>query len=139
MEPTVIATIIGVIGTGLLGMFGYFIHSVRGDIRALEEKFDKRFEKIEEKFDKRFEKIEERLGALEVTVAAMAATLEQHSELLHHMMGHGERITALEAAVFGHRAEGAVSDVSEQEPGGAAPTEPTTVHGPSTPEHQDTA
>ncbi|MDE0605583.1 MAG: hypothetical protein OXH78_00315 [Acidimicrobiaceae bacterium] len=33
MEPTVIATIIGAIGTGLRGMFGYFIHSVRGDIR----------------------------------------------------------------------------------------------------------
>lgn len=128
MEPTVIATIIGVIGTGLLGMFGYFIHSVRGDIRdvrgdvkALDDKFDKR------------------LGKLEVTVAAIAATQEQHGKLLHHMMGHGERITALEGAVFGRRAEGAVSGVSGQESGGVEPTEPTTSHGPSTTEPQDPA
>ncbi|MXW76461.1 MAG: hypothetical protein F4Y27_04725 [Acidimicrobiaceae bacterium] len=125
MEPTVIATIIGVMGTGLLGMFGYFIHSVRGDIRdvrgdvkALDDKFDKR------------------LGTLEVTVAAMAATLEHHSMLLHHMMGFGERIPAPQGSVFGRRAEGAVSGASGQEPGGA---EPTTANGPSTTEPQDPA
>ncbi|MDE0067587.1 MAG: hypothetical protein OXN44_12050 [Acidimicrobiaceae bacterium] len=94
MEPTVIATIIGAIGTGLLGMFGYFIHSVRGDIRDVRGDVNA----LDEKFDKR-------LGKLEVTVAAMAATLEQHGKLLHHMMGHGERITALEGAVFGRHAE----------------------------------
>lgn len=128
MEPTVIATIIGVMGTGLLGMFGYFIHSVRGDIRdvrgdvkALDDKFDKR------------------LGTLEMTVAAMAATLEHHSNLLHHMMGFGERIPAPQGSAFGRRAEGAVSGVSEQESGGAELTEPTTSLGPSTTEPQDPA
>ncbi|MDE0605582.1 MAG: hypothetical protein OXH78_00310 [Acidimicrobiaceae bacterium] len=77
-----------------------------------------------------------------MTVAAMAATLEQHGKLLHHMMGHGERITALEGAVFGRHAESAASGASGQEPGGAEPTEPTeptTANGPSTTEPQDPA
>ena len=66
--------IIGVLGVGLLGLLGIFLQAIRSDIRALGT----------------------RLGRVEVTLAGIEATQAEHGRLLSHMMGHGERIAALE-------------------------------------------
>lgn len=72
--------IIGVLGVGLLGLLGLlgiFLQAIRSDIRALATRLDR----------------------VEVTLAAIEATQAEHSRLLTHMMGHGERIAALEGRV----------------------------------------
>ena len=69
--------IIGVLGVGLLGLLGIFLQAIRSDIRALATRLDR---------------VEERLTRIEATQA-------EHSRLLAHMMGHGERIAALEGRV----------------------------------------
>ena len=66
--------IIAVLGAGLLGLLGLFLQAIRSDIRALATRLDR---------------VEERLTRIEATQA-------EHSRLLAHMMGHGERIAALE-------------------------------------------
>ncbi len=75
--------IIGVLGAGLLGMLGFFLQAIRSDIRALATRLDR---------------VEERLAGIEATQAEMGATLAEHGRLLAQMMGHGERIAALEGA-----------------------------------------
>ena len=69
--------IIGVLGAGLLGLLGLFLQAIRSDIRALATRLDR---------------VEERLTRIEATQA-------EHSRLFAHMMGHGERIAALEGRV----------------------------------------
>ena len=71
---TVADAIIGVLGVGLLGLLGIFLQAIRSDIRALATRLDR----------------------VEVTLAGIEATQAEHSRLLAHMMGHGERIAALE-------------------------------------------
>ena len=78
MEPSVVQTI-SIFGGAALLPFGYFIRSVGTKIDKLDEK----------------------VNALTATVAAMAATQAEHGKKLDHMMGHGERISALEGANFG--------------------------------------
>ena len=75
--------IIGVLGVGLLGMLGIFLQAIRSDIRALGTRLDR---------------VEERLAGIVATQAEMGATLAEHGRLLAQMMGHGERIAALEGA-----------------------------------------
>ena len=78
---TVAEAIIGVLGVGLLGMLGIFLQAIRSDIGALGTRLDR---------------VEERLAGIEATQAEMGATLAEHGRLLAQMMGHGERIAALE-------------------------------------------
>ncbi|MCY4494059.1 MAG: hypothetical protein OXB92_09415 [Acidimicrobiaceae bacterium] len=78
MEPSVVQTIC-IFGGAALLLFGYFIRSVGTKIDKLDEK----------------------VNALTATVAVMAATQAEHGKKLDHMMGHGERISALEGANFG--------------------------------------
>ncbi len=68
--------IIGVLGVGLLGLLGIFLQAIRSDIRALATRLDR----------------------VEVTLAGIEATQAEHGRLLAQMMGHGERIAALEGA-----------------------------------------
>ena len=79
MQPTVIATIISVLGATTLGLFIYFIRSVSAKLDKLNEK----------------------VGSLTAGIAAIAATQAEHGSKLERMMGHGERISALEGATFG--------------------------------------
>ena len=82
MDSTLIATIVGIIGAGFLGMLGYFLQALRSDIGALGT----------------------RLGSIEATLAEHGAILAEHSailaehgRLLERMVDHGERIAALES------------------------------------------
>ena len=112
MEPTVIATIISVFGGAVIGLFIYFIRSVSTKIDKLDEKVNTKIDKLDEKVDTKIDKLEKKvdnlagelcskINALEVGVAAIAATQAEHGIKLQHMMGHGERISALEGATFG--------------------------------------
>ena len=121
------AAIIGVLGAGLLGLLGVFLQAIRSDIRSLGERMDLRFEESETRLLARIEEGEERLlariqqgeerlsaraGSLETAwermktdlsevkerLARIEATQAEHGRLLAHMMGHGERIAALEGA-----------------------------------------
>ena len=119
--------IIGVLGAGLLGLLGIFLQAIRSDIRSLGERMDLRFEESETRLLARIQEGEERLlarieegeerlsaraGSLETAwermktdlsevkerLARIEATQAEHGRLLAHMMGHGERIAALEGA-----------------------------------------
>lgn len=79
--------IIGVLGAGLLGLLGLFLQAIRSDLRSLGERMDAGFAGTEEILAD----VRERLAAIETTQA-------EHGRLLGHMMGHGERIAALEGA-----------------------------------------
>jgi len=85
MEPSVVETI-SIFGGAALLLFGYFIRSVGTKIDKLDEKIGK---------------LDEKVNALTATVAAIAATQAEHGKKLEHMMGHGERISALEGVTFG--------------------------------------
>ena len=119
--------IIGVLGAGLLGLLGIFLQAIRSDIRSLGERMDLRFEESETRLLARIQQGEERLlarieegeerlsaraGSLETAwermktdlsevkerLARIEATQAEHGRLLAHMMGHGERIAALEGS-----------------------------------------
>jgi hypothetical protein len=75
MDSTLIATVIGVLGAGFLGMLGYFLQALRSDIGALST----------------------RLGSVENSLARVEVILAEHGRLLERMADHGERIAALEA------------------------------------------
>ena len=121
------AAIIGVLGAGLLGLLGIFLQAIRSDIRALGERMDLRFEESETRLLARIQQGEDRLlarieegeerlsaraGSLETAwermktdlsevkerLTRIEATQAEHGRLLAHMMGHGERIAALEGA-----------------------------------------
>ena len=134
MEPSVIVEIISVIGTVVVCVCGYFIRSVRADIRnlgvqintkidkldekvntkidkldekvntkidKLDEKVNTKIDKLDEKVNTKIDELDEKVGSLTASVAAIAATQAEHGIKLQHMMGHGERISALEGATFG--------------------------------------
>ena len=74
MDSTLIATIVGVLGAGFLGMLGYFLQALRSDIGGLGS----------------------RLGCAEDSLARIETTLAEHGRLLDRMADQGERIAALE-------------------------------------------
>ena len=103
------AAIIGVLGAGLLGLLGVFLQAIRSDLRALGERMDNRFAasetrlltRIQEGEDRllaRIQPLEADLGEVKERLARIEATQAEHGRLLAHMMGHGERIAALEGA-----------------------------------------
>ena len=103
------AAIIGVLGAGLLGLLGVFLQAIRSDLRALGERMDARFAasetrlltRIQEGEDRllaRIQPLETDLGEVKERLARIEATQAEHGHLLVHMMGHGERIAALEGA-----------------------------------------
>ena len=74
MDSTLIATVVGVLGAGFLGMLGYFLQALRSDIGGLGT----------------------RLGSAEDSLARIETTLAEHGRLLDRMADQGERIAALE-------------------------------------------
>ena len=103
------AVIIGVLGAGLLGLLGVFLQAIRSDLRALGERMDARFAasetrlltRIQEGEDRllaRIQPLETDLGEVKERLTRIEATQAEHGRLLAHMMGHGERIAALEGA-----------------------------------------
>ena len=136
METTVTTTIISVMGVATITMLGYFMQSVRTEMRnmradmrhlgqridrldektdkrfdaleaktdkrfdALEAKTDKRFDALDEKTDKRYGVLDEKVNALTASVAAIAATQTAHGNKLNQMVNLGERVSAVEGAVF---------------------------------------
>ena len=121
MEITLIATIITVLGTGILAGFGYFMKHLIDGMKHLINDLGTKIDKLETDLTTRIDKLETDLGTridkleakvdklstevttLKVSVAAMAATQQEHGDKLQHMMQHGERISTLEGAVFGRR------------------------------------
>ncbi len=112
MEPSVVATIISVTATIVVSLCGSFMWDVRRKIdkldKKIETKIDKLDKKVETKIDKldkkvetKIDKLDEKVNTLTASVAAIAATQAEHGKKLEHMMGHGERISALEGANFG--------------------------------------
>lgn len=78
MDTTVIATIIAVLGTGFLAMLGFFLRGIRADIAAMRAE----------------------IGQVQQAIARLEATVAEHGRQLASFAGYGERITALETAVF---------------------------------------
>ncbi len=74
MDSALVATVVGVLGAGFLGMLGYFLQALRSDIGTLGS----------------------RLGRVEKLLTRVEATLAEHGRLLERMADHGERIAALE-------------------------------------------
>ena len=108
MESTVIATIISVLGAAVLGLFIYFIHTVRAEIQGVRAEIQAEIQGVRAEIyslgvqvNTRIDRLEERVGSLAASVAAIAATQAEHGVKLEHMLNHGERISALEGAVFG--------------------------------------
>ena len=106
METPVIQTI-SILGGAVLLLFGWFIRivitkidQINTRIDRLEDKFEAKFDGLEDKFEAKFDRLEEKVATLTSTVAAIAATQAEHGAILEHMMGHGERISALEGAIF---------------------------------------
>ena len=92
------AAIIGVLGTGLLGMLGFFLQAIRSDIRALGDRLDTRIDALETATRNDLGEVKDDLGEVKERLAAMEATQAEHGRLLQRMMDHGERIAALEGA-----------------------------------------
>lgn len=98
--------IIGVLGAGILGMLGIFLQAIRSDLRSLGERMDARFAGTEEILGDirerlaRVEAIQEEHGRLFAGHGRLLADhgrlLADHDRLLAQMMGHGERIAAIE-------------------------------------------
>ena len=123
MELSVIVEIISVIGTVVVCVCGYFLRDVRTKIDKLDAKINTKIDKLDEKIDTKIDKLDakvntkidkldekvdnlagelrSKINALEVGVAAIAATQAEHGIKLQHMMGHGERLSAIEGATFG--------------------------------------
>ena len=129
MEPSVIETI-SIFGGAALLLFGWFIRSVGKKIDQLDKKVDRldtkidtkidkldekvgskidkldekvntKIDKLDEKVNTKIDKLDGKVNTLTASVAAIAATQAEHGSKLQHMMGHGERISALEGATFG--------------------------------------
>ena len=123
MELSVIVEIISVIGTVVVCVCGYFLRDVRTKIDKLDAKINTKIDKLDAKVDTKIDKLDakvntkidkldekvdnlagelrSKINALEVGVAAIAATQAEHGIKLQHMMGHGERLSAIEGATFG--------------------------------------
>ncbi|MCQ3814372.1 MAG: hypothetical protein KTU85_08145 [Acidimicrobiia bacterium] len=110
METTVITTIITVMGVATITMLGYFMQSVRTEMRNIRTDMQgirtdirylgERIDRLDEKTDKRFGVLEEKVNALTANVAAIAATQTAHGNKLNQMVNLGERVAAVEGAVF---------------------------------------
>ena len=70
-------------------------------IDKLDAKVNTKIDKLDEKVDNLAGELRSKINALEVGVAAIAATQAEHGIKLQHMMGHGERLSAIEGATFG--------------------------------------
>lgn len=99
MDMSATAAVISVLGVGFLGLLGYFLQGLRADIRRLDSRIDGlEIAHREEMAGIRDEisGIKETLGEIKAILASHTAILAAHGRQLDRMMGHGERIAALE-------------------------------------------
>ena len=95
MDMSATAAVISVLGVGFLGLLGYFLQGLRADIRRL----DSRIDRLEIAHREEMAGIKETLGEIKTILASHTATLAAHGRQLERVMGHGERIAALEGAL----------------------------------------
>lgn len=67
MDPTIAATVIGVLLTTAFGAFVTMLAWLRSDTNARFDKMDEKFDKVDDRFDKvdaRFERLEAKVDSL---------------------------------------------------------------------------
>ena len=106
MDMSTTAAVISVLGVGLLGLLGYFLQGLRADIRRLDSRIDRleiahreEVSAIRDEIRNEMSAIRETLGEIKAILASHTATLAAHGKQLEQVMGHGERIAALEGAL----------------------------------------
>ena len=63
MDPTITATIIGVLLTAAFGALATMFAWLRSDTNARFDKVDARFDKVDDKVDARFDKVDDKVDA----------------------------------------------------------------------------
>ena len=117
MDMSATAAVISVLGVGLLGLLGYFLQALRADIRRLDSRIDRlevahreemgalrrahreEMDALGKAHREEMAGIREALGEIKAILASHTATLAAHGKQLERVMGHGERIAALEGAL----------------------------------------
>ena len=82
--------------SGLESRLGARIDKVES---GLESRLGARFDKVESGLEARFDKADTHLGGIDVRLARIETTQEEHGRQLERIADHGERIAALEGAV----------------------------------------
>ena len=106
MNTAIVSSIIGTVGAAFIAVLVFFLQALRDDIRAVGARIDKvesglgaRFDKVESGLGARFDKVDTDLGGIDVRLARIETTQEEHGRQLARIADHGERIAALEGAV----------------------------------------
>ena len=106
MDMSATAAVISVLGVGMLGLLGYFLQALRADIRRLDGRIDRlevahreEMAALATAHREEMAGIRETLGEIKEILASHTATLAAHGKQLERVMGHGERIAALEGAL----------------------------------------
>ncbi|MCQ3814783.1 MAG: hypothetical protein KTU85_10275 [Acidimicrobiia bacterium] len=113
METTVITTIISVMGITIITMLGYFMQSVRADMQNIRNDMQNIRNDMQNirndmrLLGERIDRLDEKVNVLTASVASIAATqiehgkkLSEHSIKLDQLINLGERVSAVEGAVF---------------------------------------
>ena len=95
MNTAIVSSIIGTVGAAFIAVLVFFLQALRDDIRAVGARFDK----VESGLGARFDKVDTHLGGIDVRLARIETTQEEHGRQLARIADHGERIAALEGAV----------------------------------------
>ena len=84
MNTAIVSSVIGTVGAAFIAVLVFFLQALRDDIRAVGARFDK---------------VDTHLGGIDVRLARIETTQEEHGRQLARIADHGERIAALEGAV----------------------------------------
>ena len=95
MNTAIVSSIIGTVGAAFIAVLVFFLRALRDDIRAVGARIDK----VESGVGERFDKVDTHLGGIDVRLARIETTQEEHGRQLARIADHGERIAALEGAV----------------------------------------
>ena len=84
MNTAIVSSVIGTVGAAFIAVLVFFLQALRDDIRAVGARIDK---------------VDTHLGGIDVRLARIETTQEEHGRQLARIADHGERIAALEGAV----------------------------------------
>ena len=105
MENTITTAVVGVFGTGLLGMFGFFMKSIRNDMRSLGSgmrslgiDLGERITRFETRTNERIASLEERITRFETRIEERMTRFE--TRINERITSLEERITSLEDRVI---------------------------------------
>ena len=98
MENALITTVVSIFGAGLLGMFGFFIKSIRNDIRSLGVDLGERISRFETRTNEGIASLEERMTRFETRIEERMTRFETRIEerMTRFETRINERITSLE-------------------------------------------